>query len=127
MIDDARPLIGHALRKDLIANLFHEGRGSARTDTRSARAIDGNGVGDVVVGQIVWASSGALMRERGERNHFSIAVDHIQLAEIFRRHAVARVRLHVHLIHLIESIELVDVCASEIQLQHRERVSNGHA
>src|SRR5215475_5167889 len=67
------------------------------------------------------------VEQSSERNHLSVFILGVEIADIGNLRAVVGFRLEPDLETLIELVELVDVCRPEIGLKGREYVVNSNA
>ena len=90
-------------------------------------AVDRRGGEHVVAGDLRRRVGVAHLGHRTQRHHVAVGVADFELSDGLRVHAERRVSLDVDLPRASEAVEVVDVVAAQVGLQHVEDVGQRHA
>lgn len=122
----AGPFVADALRQ-LAGELLHFQHGRTGAHARRGLPKDFHGRDAVVAFQTRWGVLPVRRSERGEGNHFALAVAEEPFFHVFRNHTERRVALHVHLFDAALVEEVVRVGAAPDGRERRVDVGQAQA
>src|SRR5690242_6518584 len=105
--------------------MVHRADDRAGTDAGERAAVDGGSGLAVVADDERRAGDLGDAGDAAERNHLAILIADLQLADLRRTEAEARVALQIDLPRAAELVEVVRVVAAEIQLEREEDFVEG--
>ena len=118
--------VAESLGQDLGGDLLHRGERLARAVARGGPAVDlGRGV-EVVVRHVDRPQGVADLAQRAERDAVSLAVQDVEVLDVLGLGPHAPLGLDHDLPDLAVEVEVVDVVAAEVGLEHGEEVGDRH-
>ena len=112
--------------RQLLGQLFHRRQDLAGADPRQRGAVDRGRRKHVVAGDLDRPGGVADLGHRPQRHHVAVGVADLELLDGLRVHAEGGVGLDVDLPGAAEAVEVVDVVAAQVGLQHVEDVGQLH-